>query len=95
MGHDKIDVGYVARLARLQLDDEERARLQKDLEGIVAYVEKIGELDVAGIEPTCHAVAIRNVMRDDAVTASLDRELALANAPESVQEHFKVPRILE
>ena len=57
----QIDVGYVAGLARLELDPEAKARLQKDMEGILAYIKQLEELDVDGIEPTAHAALLTNV----------------------------------
>jgi len=76
----KIDVGYVAELARLELTDEERAVFQPQLENIVKYVEKISEVDVSGVEPMMHG---------------RDRDAALANAPARVGEEFLLPKIVE
>ena len=90
-----IDVAYVAELARLALTPEERAAFQKQLEGIVSYVEKIAELDVSGIEPTLHDQALVNVLREDVVVPSFDRERAIANAPERNGYEVKLPKIVE
>jgi aspartyl-tRNA(Asn)/glutamyl-tRNA(Gln) amidotransferase subunit C len=92
---EQIDVSYVAHLARLHLTDEERATFQAQLEQIVGYVRKIGELDLSGIEPTSHAHPLRNVFRRDAVRGSLNRDVVLGNAPESTRDQFKVPQIVE
>jgi len=91
----KIDVAYVARLARLYLTDEERRTFQSQLEHIVAYVHKIRELDVEGIEPTSHAIAVQNVFRTDDVRPGLDRDAVLANAPARTGDQFMVPKIVE
>jgi aspartyl-tRNA(Asn)/glutamyl-tRNA(Gln) amidotransferase subunit C len=91
----KIDVRYVAELARLELTDEEAELFQRQLGTIVQYVEKIGELDVDGIEPTLHGQKLVNAFREDVVTPSLDREKALANAPERHDYEFKLPKIVE
>jgi len=90
-----IDVAYVAELARLELTPEEEHTFQQQLETIVKYVEKIGELDVAGIEPTLHGQALVNVFREDVVVTSMDREGFLANAPERNGSEFKLPKIVE
>jgi aspartyl-tRNA(Asn)/glutamyl-tRNA(Gln) amidotransferase subunit C len=89
------DVEHVARLARLALDDAEKTRMAEQLGRILAYVDKLKQLDVDGVEPTSHAVPMINVMRDDEVEPSLERERMMANAPERVGEFFRVPRIIE
>lgn len=91
----KIDVAYVANLARLELASGEAAEFEGQLKEVVQYVAKIGELDLSGVEPTSHAVNLENVVREDKPEMSLDREQVLANAPERIDEHFKVPRIIE
>lgn len=90
-----IDVAYVAELARLELTPAERELFQQQLETIVRYVEKIGQLEVSGIEPTLHGQALVNVFREDVVTPSVDRERALANAPLRNGYEFKLPKIVE
>ena len=95
MANQKIDVGYVAELARLELTDEEKAVFQGQLEDIVKYVEKISSVDVEGIEPTMHGRAIVNAFREDTVRPSLDREAARANAPRRTENEFYLPKIVE
>ena len=95
MANQKIDVGYVAELARLELTDEEKAVFQGQLEDIVKYVEMISSVDVEGIEPTMHGRAIVNAFREDTVRPSLDREVALANAPRRTENEFYLPKIVE
>ena len=95
MSDEKIDVRYVANLARIELSDDEVKTFQNQLEDVVGYIEKIGELDVDGIEPTSHTHPVMNVFRKDELKPSLDREDVLANAPEEVDSQFKVPKILE
>jgi aspartyl-tRNA(Asn)/glutamyl-tRNA(Gln) amidotransferase subunit C len=92
-GH--IDVAYVARLAHIRLTASEQAEFQRQLETILAYVDQIAGLDVAGIEPTSHGQPVYNVFRDDATRPGLARDTVLANAPERVGDEFKVPRIVE
>jgi aspartyl-tRNA(Asn)/glutamyl-tRNA(Gln) amidotransferase subunit C len=90
-----IDVAYVAELARLELTPDERRLFQQQLESIVHYVEKIGELDVSGIEPTLHGQALANVFREDVVVPSANRDRMLANAPERNGFEYRLPKIVE
>ena len=89
------EVRKVALLARLELTDEEIERQGKNLNALLLQFEQLQELDVSGIEPTSHSVPVYNVMREDVVRPSLSREQALANAPESRDGCFIVPRIVE
>ena len=91
----KIDVGYVAELARLELTDEEKAVFQPQLEDIVRYVEKISSVDVEGVPPTMHGRALVNAFREDEVGPSMPAETALANAPARVGDEFLLPKIVE
>lgn len=95
MAEGKIDVAYVANLARLELTDEEKATFQPQLETIVKYVEKIAAVDVTGVEPMMHGRPLVNAFREDVVRPSLDREIALANAPAKVGDEFLLPKIVE
>lgn len=95
MDSGKIDVGYVAELARLELSAEEKEVFQKQLEDIVQYVEKIRSVDVEGVPPTMHGREIVNAFREDEVRASMDRELALGNAPQRAGDEFYLPKIVE
>ena len=86
------DVLHVARLARLDLDEEEVARMTQELSAVLEHVEKIGELgDLDDVPPTSHVVAIENVLRDDQPRPSLARDLALAEAPDADDDGFRVP----
>jgi aspartyl-tRNA(Asn)/glutamyl-tRNA(Gln) amidotransferase subunit C len=89
------EVLHVARLARLHLTDEEVERMRQQLDAILAYIDKLRELDVEGVEPTAHAVPLVNVMRDDAPVPCLSQDEALANAPDRAEAFFRVPRIIE
>ena len=95
MSKQKIDVAYVADLARLALTEEEKAVFQPQLENIVTYVEKISSVDVDGIEPMMHGRPLVNAFREDEVRPSLAREKALANAPARVGDEFLLPKIVE
>jgi len=91
----KIDVAYVAELARLELTDEEKAVFQPQLESIVGYVEKISSVDVEGVEPMMHGRPLVNAFREDIVRQSLPVETALGNAPKRVGDEFLLPKIVE
>lgn len=92
---EKIDVAYVAHLARIALAPGEQGMFQQQLEHILAHVDKLNELDVSGIEPMAHAIPVKNRFRDDVPRAGLDHETVLANAPQAKHEQFFVPRIIE
>lgn len=91
----KIDVDHVARLARLTLTPEEKARMEEQLAKILTYVDALNRLDTGDVAPTTHAVPVVNVMRDDEVGPCLTPEEALANAPDRAGQFFRVPRIIE
>ena len=91
----KQEVEHVAKLARLELAEQEKDRLTDQLSNILTYVEKLNELDTKGVEATAHVLDIKNVMRDDVGAPSLPQERALANAPEKAAGHYKVPKIIE
>ena len=95
MSTNKIDVAYVAELARLELTEEERRVFQPQLENIVKYVEKISSVNVDGVEPMMHGRTLVNAFREDEVRPSLDAEVALANAPKRVGDEFLLPKIVE
>ncbi len=83
---------HVARLARLQLGDEELDRYAVELSKVVDWVDTISELgDLADVEPTSHVVALENVLRDDEPQPSLPVEVALAAAPDPYEGGFRVP----
>ena len=92
---DRIDVSYVAHLARLDLTEAEQREFQAQLEHVVAYVNQIRQINVEGVEPTAHATAVQNVFREDDVRPGLSSEQALANAPDQAQGQFKDPVIDE
>ena len=88
---EREQVLHVARLARLRLDDEEVERMRAELSGILDHVEKLGELDLDGVEPTSHVIEIENVLREDVPRPSLERDRALAGAPDATAAGFRVP----
>jgi len=91
----RADVEHVARLARLALTDEEVDRLMVDLGAVLEHAADVAALDLEGVPPTAHPLPLRNVMRDDVVRPTLDRDEVLAAAPDAEYGRFRVPRILE
>jgi aspartyl-tRNA(Asn)/glutamyl-tRNA(Gln) amidotransferase subunit C len=92
---DKIDIRYVAHLARLHLTDEEVDRFQGQLEQVLGYVHELDKLDVEGVEPTAHAMPVNNVFRKDEMKLCMNREKVFANAPLERRGQFVVPKIVE
>jgi aspartyl-tRNA(Asn)/glutamyl-tRNA(Gln) amidotransferase subunit C len=89
----KDDVRHVARLARLRLEVAEADRMTAELAKILEHIDKLGELDLAAVEPTSHVLAITDVMRPDKPRPSLPRDEALRNAPAVSDDCFRVPRM--
>jgi len=88
---DRDEVLHVARLARLQLREEEIEPMARELSAIVDNVAKIGELDLEGVPPTSHVVEVTGRLRADEPRPCLPREVALAQAPDATGEGFLVP----
>lgn len=91
----KEQVEHVANLARLNLTDEEKEHLTKDMEAIIEFADQINSLDISDVEPTAHVIPINNVFRDDNVRPSMDRDELLSNAPNMDNGCFSVPKIVE
>jgi aspartyl-tRNA(Asn)/glutamyl-tRNA(Gln) amidotransferase subunit C len=89
----RAEVDHVARLARLRFDEEELARLQPELGRIIDYVRQLAELDLSGLEPTSHAVPLKNILRPDEPVAGLTQADAVADGPDVERGQFVVPRI--
>ena len=92
---NKMDVSYVANLARIDLTSEEEVLFQGQLDQVLEYVEQLAELDVSNVEPTAHAVPLVNVFRSDEPGMSLDNEVVAGNAPASRDGQVLVPKINE
>jgi aspartyl/glutamyl-tRNA(Asn/Gln) amidotransferase C subunit len=90
-----FDIDRVAHLARLDLTDEERATFGGQLETIVAYVDRIAGLDVAGEAATLHGHSVNNIFRADTPVECLETEAALQNAPARIEDEIRMPRIVE
>ncbi len=90
-----INIKYIAELSRLELSDEQSAKLQQEMERIVGYIDELKELNVDGVEPTAHAAPLSNVWREDEVAESYSRKQMLENAPGVINENLiKLPRVL-
>ena len=92
---DEAQVRKVAKLARLELSEEEVAEFTGQLSAILGYVEKMDELDTDAVEPLAHSLPVSNVLRDDRAVDSLGPQAALANAPKRDEQFFLVPKILD
>jgi aspartyl-tRNA(Asn)/glutamyl-tRNA(Gln) amidotransferase subunit C len=89
------DVEHVAHLARLGLSPEEVTQLEGQLNHILEQFAVLATLDTEAIPPTARVIELENVLREDVVRPSFERETALANAPERTAEHFLVPVVLD
>lgn len=90
-----IDIEYIALLSRLKLTEEEKSLFGKQLESIIGYIDKLNQLNTSGIEPTSHAIPMKNVFREDRIRGSLNRDKVMENAPSQKDGFYKVPRIIE
>ena len=90
-----LDVAYVAKLARLNLTEEETELFQKQLGDVLKYAEKLREVDVSHVEAAAHALPIFNVFREDAPRDWFTAQQALSNAPRQANGLFIVPKVVE
>jgi aspartyl-tRNA(Asn)/glutamyl-tRNA(Gln) amidotransferase subunit C len=88
------EVRHVANLARLELAEQEEARMTEQMNQILGYMDKLNELDTTNVPATTHAIQLQNVFRPDEVRQSLDRDQVLTNAPESDGVSFIVPKVI-
>lgn len=95
MSAPDLDVRYIARLARLELSDEEVAKYQSQLSNVLTFVEALRKVDVSTVEPTAHASPVFNVFRQDEAQASFTPQEALANAPRQANDLFVVTKVVE
>ncbi|HEX2786698.1 MAG TPA: Asp-tRNA(Asn)/Glu-tRNA(Gln) amidotransferase subunit GatC [Ignavibacteria bacterium] len=89
------DVEKIAVLAKLKFSDEEKAKLQKDLNRILEYMDEMNEVNLDDVEPLENINEIINVMREDKDEKWLSQEEALKNAPAKTGNYFKVPKVLD
>jgi aspartyl-tRNA(Asn)/glutamyl-tRNA(Gln) amidotransferase subunit C len=88
------DAAYVARLARIDLTEEELDLYASQLAAVLDHAAQVAALATSGVAPTAHSMPLLNVLRDDVVRPSLDREEVLAQAPRVEEGRFRVPKIL-
>ena len=91
----KEEVEKLAHLARLEFSDDEKLSMQADMDKILGFVDKINELDLAGVEPLVYLNEDRNVMRTDKVEQRISKDDALRNSPERDSDYFRVPKVLK
>lgn len=89
------DLDMVAVLSRLEVAEQDKEKYLGQLDAFLQYVDNLAALPTDDVEPLAHVLPINNVFREDEVRPSLDRELALSNAPLKEDGYFKVPKILE
>lgn len=87
------DVEHVAKLARLELTDEEKEKFTKQLGDVLKHVDAMNEVDTSNVEPMAHAIDFVNVMRDDNVYYEQTKDELLKNAPDEESNFFRVPKI--
>ena len=90
----KNEVLYVADLARLDLDAAAIEKFAGQIGEILEYVDKLNEVNTNGVRPTSHAISLTNAFREDRLSEHLDREKALANAPQKEDGNFIVPKVV-
>jgi aspartyl-tRNA(Asn)/glutamyl-tRNA(Gln) amidotransferase subunit C len=88
-------IDNLANLARLQFSDNEKEGIKNDLQRMIAFVEKLQEVDTTGTEPLLHMTDAMNVYREDEIHGSMQKETALANAPSANKDYFKVPTVIK
>jgi aspartyl-tRNA(Asn)/glutamyl-tRNA(Gln) amidotransferase subunit C len=92
---DIADVRKVAKLARLDMSEADLSRMAEQITNILAYVDKLNELNTDGVEPLAHPLPIHNIFRDDVPTPSLSPDEALRNAPSRLGNFFGVPAVID
>ncbi len=88
-------INNLSKLARLEFNDAEKDEIKNDLQKMIAFIDKLNELDTTGVEPLLHMSENVNVLREDEVTGSISREQALKNAPLHDEQFFKVPKVIK
>lgn len=91
----QLDIDHIAKLARLALTPEEKAKFSQQLGDVLHHIEQLAKVDVSGVEPTAHASPVFNVWQDDVAQPGLAVEDALRNAPAQRQNMVVVPKVVE
>jgi aspartyl-tRNA(Asn)/glutamyl-tRNA(Gln) amidotransferase subunit C len=92
---NELMVDKLANLARLKFDDAEKEAIKSDLQKMIKFVEKLNELNTAGVEPLLHMSTNVNILRADEVRGSITREAGLGNAALHDEHFFKVPKVIK
>lgn len=95
MNLDKATVEKLAHLARLDFSEKEKEEMMQDMNKITAFVDKINELNLEGVEPLIYMTEEENVLREDKVVDQVTRDEALKNAPSKDTDYFRVPKVLK
>ena len=95
MAVSKKDVEHIAKLAKLKFNENEKEKLQGELNKILEYIDKLNELDLSNVEPVENINETENVFREDKVDMYLTKEEALKNAPAKTENFFKAPKVLD
>jgi aspartyl-tRNA(Asn)/glutamyl-tRNA(Gln) amidotransferase subunit C len=95
MSLTRKEVEHIALLAHLQLSDDEMELYRGQLEHVLDYASRLGQVDTSAIPPTTTVLPLRSILRDDTRRPSLTREDALANAPQQEREMFRIPPVFE
>ncbi len=95
MEQPRIDVSYIARLAKLDLTAEETARFSDDLGQVLAYVAQLEQWDTTGVDPMYNPLPTPDALRADVPGTSLSNDEAIANAPAALEGQFRVPKVVE
>ena len=88
-------IDNLSKLARLEFNDKDKVEIKNDLQKMIAFIDKLNELDTTGVEPLLHMSNNINVLREDEVKGSISREDALKNAPVHDEQFFKVPKVIK
>lgn len=88
------EVEKIAALAKLSFSETEKQKLAEEMNAILGYMDQLNEVNTDGVEPLISPVPLSNVFREDTVQPSLERNVALKNAPDKTEEFFKIPRVL-
>ncbi len=88
------DVEHIAKLAKLEFSEAEKAKFTEQFNEILTFMEKLNELDTSKVEPLSHVIELQNVFREDDVKPSISTEDALINAPAKTEKFFKVPKVI-
>lgn len=92
---DEAEIDHLAELARLDLDEDQRAQYKEELQDILELAEKVNEVDTEDVPPTYHALPVENVTREDEPRPSPDARKVLDHAPDEADDYFVVPRVID